>query len=130
MSFYSSSLALALDEATSPLGLPTLGELIVKSLVAIIVVGGLIFLFVWYIRGYVVKGIGSEFIKIIDRVYIDNRRFLCLVKVDDRYFLLGVGDGGVNLIAEFEKVSSIGGEEVVLKSSFRKQLEKFLGKKD
>lgn len=130
MSFYLSQVAFALDEPTSPLRLPTFGELILKSLIAIIVVVGLIFLFAWYMRGHIVRGVGSEFIKVIDRVYIDNRRFLCLVKVGDKYFLLGVGDGGVNLIAEIEKVSSVGGEEIVLKSSFRKQLERFLGKKD
>ncbi|MCS7234207.1 MAG: flagellar biosynthetic protein FliO [Synergistetes bacterium] len=130
MFFHFSSVAFALDDVTSPLKLPTFGELAVKSLVALVIVGGLIFLFAWYIRGYVLKSSVSEFIKVVDRVYIDNRRFLCLVKVSDKYFLLGVGDGGINLIAELEKVSSVGGEEVVLKSSFRKHLERFLGKKE
>ncbi|KUK13299.1 MAG: Uncharacterized protein XD52_1423, partial [bacterium 42_11] len=107
MSFHLSSPLFALDGATSSVRqLPTFGELILKTTVAIVIVVGLIFLFAWYLRGYVVRSRGSEFIKIIDKVYIDTRRSLCLVKVGDRYFLLGVGDGGVNMIAELEKVST------------------------
>lgn len=131
MSFYFPLPAFALDEATSPLkGLPTFGELIFKTSVAIVIVVGLIVLLAWYLKSYIVRGGGSDLIRVIDKVYIDTRRFLCLVKVGDKYFLLGVGDGGVNLIAELEKVSTAGGEEVVVKPSFKKQLERFLGKRE
>jgi len=123
------SIALALDEA-SQLKLPSFGELIIKSIIAVVIVSLVIVFFFWYIRGFLRRVGGSELIKVIDRVYLDTRRFLCVVKVGERYFLLGVGEGGINFIAELEKVASTEGEEVAFKSSFRKQLEKLLGKRD
>lgn len=122
--------AFALDNDSPPLRLPTFGELIFKTVVALGIVVGLLLLFFWYVRGFVRKGSGGELVKVVDRVYLDGRRFLCLVKVGDRYFLLGVGDGGVNFIAEFDKVIAAEGEEIGFKSSFRKQLERFIGKKE
>ncbi|MCD6364221.1 MAG: flagellar biosynthetic protein FliO [Synergistetes bacterium] len=127
--FFFLSIAWAADKGDANLKLPGFGELLVKSIVALVIVVGIILLFSWYIKGYLRKSRESDFIKILDRIYLDNRRFLCLVKVGEKIFLLGVGDGGVNLIAEMEKVTALEGEEVQIAPSFRKHLERFLGKR-
>ncbi len=123
------SLAWAAEKGDAGLKLPGFGELLVKSIIALVIVIGIILLFSWYIKGYLRRSRESDFIKILDKVYLDTRRFLCLVKVGEKFFLLGVGDGGVNLIAEMEKVTMLEGEEIQVTPSFKRHLERFLGKR-
>jgi len=127
--FFLLSIAWAAEKGDAELKLPGFGELLVKSIVALVIVVGIILLFSWYIKGYLRRSRESDFIKILDKIYLDSRRFLCLVKVGEKFFLLGVGDGGVNLIAEMEKVTALEGEEIDVTPSFKRQLERFLGKR-
>ncbi len=127
--FFLLSIAWAAEKGDAELKLPGFGELLVKSIVALVIVVGIILLFSWYIKGYLRRSRESDFIKILDKIYLDGRRFLCLVKVGEKFFLLGVGDGGVNLIAEMEKVTALEGEEIDVTPSFKRQLERFLGKR-
>lgn len=43
---------------------------------------------------------GGQIIKILARTSLDGRRNVWVVKVGERHFLLGAGDGGVNCLAE------------------------------
>jgi len=52
------SIALALDEA-SQLKLPSFGELIIKSIIAVVIVSLVIVFFFWYIRGFL-RRVGRE----------------------------------------------------------------------
>jgi flagellar biogenesis protein FliO len=44
-------------------------------------------------------------LRIIGRCHLEPRRSIYIVEVGERFFLIGVGDGPVNLLAELDKVS-------------------------
>lgn len=43
----------------------------------------------------------GEYIEIIDRAMLSNDKWLCIVKIGEKYFLLSVTASSINLISEF-----------------------------
>jgi len=68
----------------------------------------------------------SRHINVISRISLSAKSSLHLVRVGNRYYLLGEGSESVNLIAEIPRGSSSGGDRDQDKASFEKELRKEL----
>ncbi|WP_198014793.1 FliO/MopB family protein [Hippea sp. KM1] len=73
-----------------------------RSLGSLILVLGVIVLFFYIIkkisRG---GGVSSSRIKIKNRLYLDNKRYLAVIEVDGREFLIGASDS-INILMELK----------------------------
>jgi flagellar protein FliO/FliZ len=88
-----------LGTVEAPGGLSTFIETIIVLLLFILGIYG-VFRFVQKKRGN--TGAGDETIRILAGVSVGGSRLVQLVEVGSRVFLIGVGDGSVNLIAEIQ----------------------------
>ncbi len=61
----------------------------------------------WVLRWLGRKGVGvsSANVRVLGHCYLEPRRSVYLVEAAGRCFLLGVGDGPVNLIAEVDRAA-------------------------
>jgi flagellar biosynthetic protein FliO len=61
----------------------------------------------WVLRWLGRKGVGrsSANIRVLGQCYLEPRRSVYLVETAGRCFLLGVGDGPVNLLAEVDRTA-------------------------
>lgn len=83
---------------------PDFTWLFLKTLLVLILVLGLAVVFIRYVLPRVSFGRtrrGTEgAILILDRIPLDQRKHLSVVKIVGRYFVLGVSDHAVNLVTE------------------------------
>ncbi len=80
------------------------GYLILRTIYALAVVA-LLLLGLWWIartlrRGRIVMGADKRLVSVIDSTYLAQNTSLHVVKVADRYFVVGGGSGHVSLISE------------------------------
>ncbi|MCH5185380.1 MAG: flagellar biosynthetic protein FliO [Oscillospiraceae bacterium] len=54
----------------------------------------------WLAARSVSMGFSSKFMIVADRVQLTKDSFLCIVRVGERYFLVGISSGEVNLLSE------------------------------
>lgn len=73
-----------------------------KALGSVIIVVALLFASVWALKKLQINTKKGGRIKILDRTYIDNKHSLMIVEVEEKQFLLGVGNE-VNLIAQLSE---------------------------
>ena len=48
-------------------------------------------------------GFSSKFMIVADRIQLTKDSFLCITQVGERYFLIGISSGGVNLLSELDE---------------------------
>ena len=84
--------------------LPSYGGLLLKTIVALAIVIGLVWVLGrWGLRRLLPgQSLASGEIQVVDRQAVDGRRAVVLVKAYDRYLLLGVAEGSVTLLAELD----------------------------
>jgi flagellar biogenesis protein FliO len=60
-----------------------------------------------FVRWLARKGAGQvdACIRVIGRCQLEPRRSVCIIEAGARYFLIGMGDGPVQLLAELDKAS-------------------------
>jgi flagellar protein FliO/FliZ len=73
-----------------------------KALGSVIIVIALLFASVWALKKLQINTKRGGRIKILDRTYIDNKHSLVIIEVDEKQFLLGVGNE-INLISQLVK---------------------------
>ncbi|MGC9257429.1 flagellar biosynthetic protein FliO [Desulfurella sp.] len=73
-----------------------------KALGSVIIVVALLFASVWALKKLQINTKRGGRIKILDRTYIDNKHSLVIIEVDEKQFLLGVGNE-INLISQLVK---------------------------
>ncbi|MGE4546553.1 MAG: flagellar biosynthetic protein FliO, partial [Desulfurella sp.] len=69
---------------------------------SVIIVVALLFASVWALKKLQINTKKGGRIKILDRTYIDNKHSLVIIEVEEKQFLLGVGNE-VNLIAQLSE---------------------------
>ena len=73
-----------------------------KALGSVIIVIALLFASVWALKKLQINTKRGGRIRILDRTYIDNKHSLVIIEVDEKQFLLGVGNE-INLISQLVK---------------------------
>jgi flagellar biosynthetic protein FliO len=79
------------------------------------------------------RGLGRSdvSVRIIGRCYLEPRRSVYIIEAGSRYFLIGVSDGPMSLLAELDKASlptpEDGGKKVT--ASFAEVLARMLGRR-
>lgn len=73
-----------------------------KALGSVIIVVALLFASVWVLKKLQINTKKGGRIKILDRTYIDNKHSLVIIEVEEKQFLLGIGNE-VNLIAQLSE---------------------------
>jgi len=63
-----------------------------KALGSIIIVVALLFASVWALKKLQINTKKGGRIKIIDRTYIDNKHSIAIIEVDEKQFLIGIGN--------------------------------------
>jgi len=86
---------------------PSLGWMLIRTLVVLALVVALIYLTLnWGLRKLMgVKGVPVRggTVKVMERIPLDPKRTLFVIQVADEYLLLGGGDGAVNLLAKIDR---------------------------
>ncbi len=102
---------------------------VLKTLLPLFLVIGLLYGALLFVRKYGInfnnaKG-GNSLIKVISTKAIMPKKFVSIVKVDDKYFVLGISDNSVNLIKELDDFSSDDKEvDAAKQSTFLDMLKK------
>ena len=73
-----------------------------KALGSVIIVIALLFASVWALKKLQINTKRGGRIRILDRTYIDNKHSLVIIEVDEKQFLLGVGNE-INFISQLVK---------------------------
>ncbi|OSS42585.1 hypothetical protein DESAMIL20_469 [Desulfurella amilsii] len=73
-----------------------------KALGSVIIVVALLFASVWALKKLQINTKKGGRIKILDRTYIDNKHSLIIIEVEEKQFLLSVGNE-INLIAQLSE---------------------------
>lgn len=73
-----------------------------KALGSVIIVVALLFASVWALKKLQIHTKKGGRIRILDRTYIDNKHSIVIIEVEEKQFLLGVGNE-VNLIAQLSE---------------------------
>lgn len=83
--------------------LPSYGAMLLKTVLALIIVIGLVWVLLrWGLARLLPgRGRGTE-MRVLDRLALDGRRQVVLVQAYGRYLLLGVGDGSTTLLTELD----------------------------
>lgn len=110
ITFLACTLAQAQTQAPAPAddGGPSLGWMLLRTLVVLALVVALIYLTLnWGLRKLMgVKGLpgqGSGVVKVMERIPLDPKRSLFVIQVAEEYLLLGGGEGAVNLLAKIDR---------------------------
>ncbi len=83
--------------------LPSYGALLIKTVIALVVVVALAWAFLrWGLRRLLPGRPHSDEMEVVDRLPLESRRSIVLVRVHGRYLLLGSAEGSVTLLAELE----------------------------
>jgi len=81
--------------------LPSYGGLLLKTIIALIIVIAIAWIFLrWGLRRLIPGAGPSPDLRVIARLSVDGRRALVVVEAYGRYLLLGVTEGGITLIKE------------------------------
>ncbi len=101
----------------------------VKFVLALVVVGVGLYYGLRFLLGRMAFKYGSGgnegWMEVMDRVYIDGRNYIALVRVGTKYLILGVCDKGINLLMELDE-RPVG--NVLNEGGFKKYLERFMSK--
>jgi flagellar biogenesis protein FliO len=88
----------------APAAGPDLGRYLTLSAILILAIGGL----AWGFRKLVARGVrqraGQRSLQLLDVLPLGGKQRLCVVRLYDRTFALGVGEHGVSAIAELDPV--------------------------
>lgn len=83
----------------------------------------------WYARRMGQAGGTGKYIKVLDRTVIGSGASLVIVRVDDRYYLLGVSDKSVRLVSELPDFGQhLGNEPQQASAPFSQMFRKILNK--
>lgn len=84
--------------------LPSYGTMLLKTVLALIIVIGLAWVFLRWGLARLLPGRGHTTgeMRVLDRLPLDGRRQVVLVQAYGRYLLLGVGDGSTTLLTELD----------------------------
>ncbi|MDY0001638.1 MAG: flagellar biosynthetic protein FliO [Polyangia bacterium] len=83
--------------------LPSYGGLLLRTLIALLVVLVLAWVFLrWGLRRLLPGGATQGPLRVLGRLPLDGRRAVVLVEAAGRFLLLGVADGSVSLLSELE----------------------------
>jgi flagellar protein FliO/FliZ len=104
----SQALAQTAQPATDDYGGQSMGWVLVRTLVVLGIVVALAYVSLnWGLRklmGVSAPGTGpGRLVKMIDRVPLDQKHALYVVKVAEEYLLLGGGEGSLHLVAKLDK---------------------------
>ncbi|WP_045169001.1 FliO/MopB family protein [Caldicellulosiruptor morganii] len=111
-------------------------ELVLKVIFSLVLVGVLIYLTYFVLKAYSKKVVfrKGEFIKIVDVLPLSSDSMLVLVKVRQRYILLGKTQKSITFLKEFEmsdfSTAEDAEEEISFKDVFDKNLSSSFGLKD
>ena len=105
---------------------------IVKTMVPLLVIVGLLFGALYFVKKYGIKlrknKKGSIAINVISSQMIMPRRFISVVKVEDKLMVLGISDHSITLLKEFDdKINQDKTEFDSDKNNFLNLLKKNLG---
>lgn len=87
-------------------------EYILKTVMALAVVGGLLYL-TCFLAAKLKRNAGctkGTFIHVIERVTLGAEQSLAVAKVEDKTYLLGVAQGGISLLCELQGQPASDGE--------------------
>lgn len=99
-----SSLAYQEPQAVAP---PSMGELLVRLIVSLVVVLGLAFLAIKFLQKRTMITQTGRWIRIIDQVCIGSSKALLLAEIAGRIYVLGVTDHNISKLLEIEETSQI-----------------------
>lgn len=112
------------------------GAALFQSFLALLLVLGIIYLSVWLMRKLINKPVlnHSSVFKSLGDFHLDSKKKLSLVKIADRFFVLGVTEQSINLVTELD--SETDGKRILeslensesAKLNFQKILNQFSGK--
>ena len=105
---------------------------IVKAFVPLIVIVGLLYAVLYFIRknGITIKGKKSSLVKIevLSTQSIIPKKYISVVRVQDKFLVLGISDNSVSLLKEIENIGDDNQtSEVESKESFMSIFKKNIG---
>ncbi len=81
-----------------------------RSIIALCLVIGAMFVFVWVLRK-MKKGSGgfnnSGFVKVLGRSYLNSKQSIYLVEIQDRILVLGVSGDSINVLSEIKDSGTV-----------------------
>lgn len=81
----------------------------------------------WYARKMGHAGAG-KYIKVLDKTTLSAGSSVAVIKVGDRYYLVGTGDKQVNLLSELEDFQEINPQQMTGDASFSKMFKNVMDK--
>lgn len=73
-----------------------------KTLGSLLIILSIIFIIIYFLKKLnVMPKLKSSRIKIIDKLYMDNKHYIIIVEIDNSMYALGVGEN-INLITKIE----------------------------
>lgn len=88
------------EAAADPAALGTLG---LRSLSALLIVGGLLAVLVWALKRVTEARRGRQVLSVESALSLGDKRSIVIVAVEGRRLLVGVAPGGVSLVAELHE---------------------------
>ena len=122
---------IAFAQAAGNVGIPAPDYfwLSVKFVLALVVVGVGLYYGLKFLLGRMAfrygAGAAEGWMEVIDRVYIDGKNYVALVRVGMKYLVLGVSDKGINLLMELDERPA---GNVLHEGGFKRYLQKFVSK--
>ena len=119
VSSYSVSFAQSVsgDSTSTPINdmySPSLFGILVKLVISLVLIIGLIYLSTYFMKKLNTRAAGGgnvgDTIKIVGRTFLSPKQSLFLVKIGQRYTVLGVSDQNINAITELTKEEASGFE--------------------
>lgn len=83
----------------------TLVGFVLKSIIFLVLVGTMAFLAARLLGRKYVSGSRGKYLQVVDHVAIGPGRSVCLLKVGDKFLLVGSAERGVELIWSFDEIS-------------------------
>ncbi len=107
---------------------------IVKAFVPLILIVGLLYAVLYFVRknGITIKGKNSKLVKIevLSTQSLIPKKYISVVRVQDKFLVLGISDNSVSLLKEIEGIDEdIPASEDESKDSFLNILKKNIGLK-
>jgi flagellar biosynthetic protein FliO len=108
---------------------PSMFGIIIKLIFSMILIVGLIYLSSYFLKKMNSRSAGtgsvSDIIKVLGRSYIAPKQCLYVVKIGDRYSVLGATESNINFISELSKEEADKYEKVGVKSGENAGFAKF-----
>lgn len=82
---------------------------IIKSIVFLVLVGGMAFFSARLVGRRFLAGLQGKYIQVLDQVALGPGRSVYLLRVGDRFLLVGSADKGVQLVASLDTIAEMSG---------------------